>query len=163
MDWRILKQTHWILIYQGGEWGVSFKHRSWLSLQQIDDMPFPFCPNRLVETTFEDLEDSGCIKVDDHSVKYLILGKIASQYYLSYLTVSMFGSNIGPNTSLEVSFDLNYSLVNCLWVNSEWQILNSFDSVARSLCTYCRLQQNLMSFLCGIMRCFFPLLFIIII
>jgi hypothetical protein len=75
----------------------------------------------------------------------------------------MFGSNIGPNTSLEVSFDLNYSLVNCLWVNSEWQILNSFDSVARSLCTYCRLQQNLMSFLCGIMRCFFPLLFIIII
>ncbi|AQL08745.1 DExH-box ATP-dependent RNA helicase DExH14 [Zea mays] len=58
--------------------------------------------SRLVETTFEDLEDSGCIKVDDHSVKYLILGKIASQYYLSYLTVSMFGSNIGPNTTLEV-------------------------------------------------------------
>jgi activating signal cointegrator complex subunit 3 len=63
-----------------------------------------FCPNRLVESTFEDLEDSGCIRVDDRSVKYLILGKIASQYYLSYLTVSMFGSNIGPNTSLEVSF-----------------------------------------------------------
>nr|CAB3501610.1 unnamed protein product [Digitaria exilis] len=57
--------------------------------------------SRLVETTFEDLEDSGCVRVDDHSVKYLILGKIASQYYLSYLTVSMFGSNIGPNTSLE--------------------------------------------------------------
>ncbi|KAL6867611.1 hypothetical protein ACP4OV_015635 [Aristida adscensionis] len=57
--------------------------------------------SRLVETTFEDLEDSGCIRVDDHSVKFLILGKIASQYYLSYLTVSMFGSNIGPNTSLE--------------------------------------------------------------
>ncbi|CAL4929780.1 unnamed protein product [Urochloa decumbens] len=57
--------------------------------------------SRLVETTFEDLEDSGCIRVDDRSVKYLILGKIASQYYLSYLSVSMFGSNIGPNTSLE--------------------------------------------------------------
>ncbi|CAN6285195.1 unnamed protein product [Urochloa humidicola] len=57
--------------------------------------------SRLVETTFEDLEDSGCIRVDDRSVKYLILGKIASQYYLSYLTVSMFGSNIGPKTSLE--------------------------------------------------------------
>ncbi|KAG2542539.1 hypothetical protein PVAP13_9NG644400 [Panicum virgatum] len=57
--------------------------------------------SRLVETTFEDLEDSGCIRVDDRSVKYLILGKIAAQYYLSYLTVSMFGSNIGPNTSLE--------------------------------------------------------------
>lgn len=124
-------------------------------------MSFPFCPNRLVETTFEDLEDSGCIKVDDRSVKYLILGKIASQYYLSYLTVSMFGSNIGPNTSLEVSFDLNYSLVNCLSINSVWQILNSFDSVARSLCTYCRLRQNLMSFLYGTMRCYFFLFYLL--
>ena len=56
-----------------------------------------------METTLEDLEDSGCINGDDPSVQSLILVKIASQYYLSYLTVSMFGSNIGPNTSLEVS------------------------------------------------------------
>jgi activating signal cointegrator complex subunit 3 len=74
---------------------------------------YPFHLNRLVETTFEDLEDSGCIRVDDHSVKYLILGKIASQYYLSYLTVSMFGSNIGPNTSLEVSLH-SYSYLHCV-------------------------------------------------
>jgi activating signal cointegrator complex subunit 3 len=69
----------------------------------MNDLCYTFHLSRLVETTFEDLEDSGCIRVDDHLVKYLILGKIASQYYLSYLTVSMFGSNIGPNTSLEVS------------------------------------------------------------
>ncbi|KAK6925098.1 Sec63 domain [Dillenia turbinata] len=31
-----------------------------------------------------------------------MLGSIASQYYLSYMTVSMFASNIGPDTSLEV-------------------------------------------------------------
>lgn len=31
-----------------------------------------------------------------------MLGSIASQYYLKYMTVSMFGSNIGPDTSLEV-------------------------------------------------------------
>ncbi|KAJ3673847.1 hypothetical protein LUZ60_005839 [Juncus effusus] len=58
--------------------------------------------SRLVETTFEDLEDSGCVKVDENAVEPTMLGSIASHYYLSYMTVSMFGSNIGPNTSLEV-------------------------------------------------------------
>ncbi|WVZ20271.1 hypothetical protein V8G54_007593 [Vigna mungo] len=52
--------------------------------------------------TFEDLEDSGCIKMDEEKVEPMMLGSIASQYYLSYMTVSMFGSNIGPDTSLEV-------------------------------------------------------------
>ncbi|CAK9163102.1 unnamed protein product, partial [Ilex paraguariensis] len=56
----------------------------------------------LVQDTFEDLEDSGCIKINGDSVEPLMLGSIASQYYLKYLTVSMFGSNIGPYTSLEV-------------------------------------------------------------
>ncbi|KAG6635576.1 hypothetical protein CIPAW_11G052300 [Carya illinoinensis] len=56
----------------------------------------------LVQNTFEDLEDSGCIKMSDDSVEPTMLGSIASQYYLSYMTVSMFGSNIGPDTSLEV-------------------------------------------------------------
>ncbi|KAG1341965.1 putative DExH-box ATP-dependent RNA helicase DExH14 [Cocos nucifera] len=58
--------------------------------------------SRLVQSTFEDLEDSGCIKMNENSVEPLMLGSVASQYYLSYMTVSMFGSNIGPNTSLEV-------------------------------------------------------------
>ncbi|KAG0485466.1 hypothetical protein HPP92_009545 [Vanilla planifolia] len=58
--------------------------------------------SRLVQNTFEDLEDSGCIKVDENNVVPLMLGSIASQYYLSYMTVSMFASNIGPDTSLEV-------------------------------------------------------------
>lgn len=62
--------------------------------------------NRLVQNTFEDLEDSGCIKMNDDSVEPLMLGSIASQYYLSYLTVSMFGSNISTDTSLEVSYCL---------------------------------------------------------
>ena len=61
-----------------------------------------------MQTTFEDLEDSGCIKMDEENVEPLVLGTIASQYYLSYMTVSMFGSNIGPDTSLEVS-----TLPNC--------------------------------------------------
>jgi activating signal cointegrator complex subunit 3 len=57
--------------------------------------------SRLVQTTFEDLEDSGCLKVNEDSVEPTMLGTIASQYYLCYMTVSMFGSNIGPDTSLE--------------------------------------------------------------
>ncbi|GMQ10899.1 hypothetical protein CsSME_00053719 [Camellia sinensis var. sinensis] len=56
----------------------------------------------LVQNTFEDLEDSGCVKMDEDSVEPTMLGSIASQYYLSYMTVSMFGSNIGQDTSLEV-------------------------------------------------------------
>ena len=59
--------------------------------------------DRLVQSTFEDLEDSGCIKMTEDNVDPMMLGTIASQYYLSYITVSMFGSNIGPDTSLEVS------------------------------------------------------------
>lgn len=62
-----------------------------------------FSFNRLVQSTFEDLEDSGCIKMEEDSVEPMMLGSIASQYYLSYITLSMFGSNIGPDTSLEVS------------------------------------------------------------
>ncbi|WCJ35849.1 Activating signal cointegrator 1 complex subunit 3 [Euphorbia peplus] len=58
--------------------------------------------SRLVQNTFEDLEDSGCVKINEDSVESMMLGMVASQYYLSYMTVSMFGSNIGPDTSLEV-------------------------------------------------------------
>ncbi|PQM33210.1 DExH-box ATP-dependent RNA helicase DExH14 isoform X2 [Prunus yedoensis var. nudiflora] len=57
---------------------------------------------RLVQNTFEDLEDSGCIKMNEDNVEPTMLGSIASQYYLGYMTVSMFGSNIGSDTSLEV-------------------------------------------------------------
>lgn len=55
-----------------------------------------------MQNTFEDLEDSGCVKMTEDTVEPTMLGTIASQYYLSYVTVSMFGSNIGPDTSLEV-------------------------------------------------------------
>ncbi|GMH17017.1 hypothetical protein Nepgr_018858 [Nepenthes gracilis] len=56
----------------------------------------------MVQNTFEDLEDSGCIKMAEDKVEPMMLGSIASQYYLSYVTVSMFGSNCGPELPLEV-------------------------------------------------------------
>ncbi|CAL2243135.1 unnamed protein product [Prunus armeniaca] len=64
--------------------------------------------SRLVQNTFEDLEDSGCIKMNEDNVEPTMLGSIASQYYLSYMTVSMFGSSIGSYTSLE---HFNFSLL----------------------------------------------------
>lgn len=61
--------------------------------------------------TFEDLEDSGCIKIDEDKVESMMLGSIASQYYRKYTTVSMFASNIGADTSLEVSLISNRELM----------------------------------------------------
>lgn len=49
-----------------------------------------------------------------------MLGTIASQYYLSYMTVSMFGSNIGPDTSLEVRL----TVVSCLSDIIVWIIIS---------------------------------------
>ncbi|KAK3440303.1 hypothetical protein EUGRSUZ_B00583 [Eucalyptus grandis] len=75
---------------------------AYYGLDETDPETLSSYLSRLVQNTFEDLEDSGCIKMNEESVEPMMLGSIASQYYLSYLTVSMFGSNIGPDTSLEV-------------------------------------------------------------
>ncbi|XP_020701426.1 DExH-box ATP-dependent RNA helicase DExH14 isoform X3 [Dendrobium catenatum] len=75
---------------------------SYYELEDTESKTINTYLSRLVQNTLEDLEDSGCIKVNENSVAPMMLGSIASQYYISYMTVSMFGSNIGPNTSLEV-------------------------------------------------------------
>lgn len=75
---------------------------SYYDLEDAESETLNLFMSRLAQNTFDDLEDSGCIKVQDNSVQSLLLGSIASQYYLSYKTVSMFGSNIGANTPLNV-------------------------------------------------------------
>lgn len=75
---------------------------SYYGLEDTDSKTLNAYLSRLVQNTLEDLEDSGCIKMNEDSVEPMMSGSIASQYYLSYLTLSMFGTNIGPNTSLEV-------------------------------------------------------------
>ncbi|MCO5571323.1 hypothetical protein L7F22_025061 [Adiantum nelumboides] len=58
--------------------------------------------SRLVTATLQTLEDAGCVRVnEDDTVEPLMLGNIASQYYLSYKTVSLFSSNVQANTTLE--------------------------------------------------------------
>ncbi|CAN6469997.1 unnamed protein product [Victoria cruziana] len=75
---------------------------AYYGLEDTDSRTVNAFLSRLVQNTLEDLEDSGCIKMNENNVEPLMLGSIASQYYLSYMTVSMFGSNIGPDTALEV-------------------------------------------------------------
>ncbi|KAL5705274.1 DNA helicase [Ranunculus cassubicifolius] len=76
---------------------------AYYGLEDTDTKTLNVYLSRLVQNTFEDLEDSGCIKVTENSVEPLILSSIASQYYLSYKTVSMFGSNIeSDHISLEL-------------------------------------------------------------
>ncbi|OAE30033.1 hypothetical protein AXG93_3893s1430 [Marchantia polymorpha subsp. ruderalis] len=56
----------------------------------------------MVTTTLQALEDSGCIRVnEDNTVEPLMLGMIASQYYLNYTTVALFSSNLKIDTSPE--------------------------------------------------------------
>ncbi|TYG41947.1 hypothetical protein ES288_D12G217100v1 [Gossypium darwinii] len=78
---------------------------AYYGLESGEDETLSSYLSRLVQSTFEDLEDSGCIKMTEDSVEPMMLGTIASQYYLSYMTVSMFGSNIGPDTSPEENYN----------------------------------------------------------
>ncbi|KAF5178468.1 Dexh-box atp-dependent rna helicase dexh14 [Thalictrum thalictroides] len=75
---------------------------AYYGLEDTDTKTLNSYLSSLVQNTFEDLEDSGCIKMIENNVEPSMLASIASQYYLSYRTVSMFGSNIGSDTSLEV-------------------------------------------------------------
>ncbi|KAL8547142.1 hypothetical protein ACS0TY_006743 [Phlomoides rotata] len=75
---------------------------AYYGLESADPETLSSYLSSLVLGTFEDLEDSGCIKIDEDMVEPTMLGSIASQYYLKYTTVSMFASNIEADTSLEV-------------------------------------------------------------
>lgn len=106
----------------------------------------------LVLSTFEDLEDSGCIEIDEDRVEPMILGSIASQYYLRYTTVSMFASNIEDDTSLEVSYAP-------WWKQFQFSLPFPIfkDSVPSIFCfrfssTYLLVLLNMMSFLCVTMK-----------
>lgn len=57
----------------------------------------------LVENALELLEDARCISIDDadDSLEPLMLGRVASYYYLQYPSVALFASNIRASSSLE--------------------------------------------------------------
>ncbi|KAG0625562.1 hypothetical protein M758_2G065100 [Ceratodon purpureus] len=58
--------------------------------------------SNLVNDTLQALEDGGCLRVnEDNTVESLVMGTVASQYYLHYTTVALFSANIRADTSLE--------------------------------------------------------------
>jgi len=66
--------------------------------------------NSLVNDTLQALEDGGCLRVnEDNTVESLVMGTVASQYYLHYTTVSLFSANIRADTSLEVGIVMKNS------------------------------------------------------
>lgn len=89
--------------------------------------------------------------MEEDKVEPMMLGSIASQYYLSFMTLSMFGSNIGPDTSLEVS---HYSWLWDQWGRLRLLSLHCFSPslLCRYFCIFFLLLLNMMNFLCGIMR-----------
>nr|GEV18926.1 DExH-box ATP-dependent RNA helicase DExH14 [Tanacetum cinerariifolium] len=79
---------------------------AYYGLEECDPESLSSFLSSLVQNTFEDLEDGGCIQMNEDNVESSMLGKVASQYYLKYMTISMFASNIGPDTSLEVFLNI---------------------------------------------------------
>jgi len=56
----------------------------------------------LVNDTLQALEDGGCVRVnEDNTIEALVMGTVASQYYLHYTTVALFSANIRADTSIE--------------------------------------------------------------
>eukprot|EP00002_Diphylleia_rotans_P023954 TRINITY_DN471_c0_g2_i6.p1 TRINITY_DN471_c0_g2~~TRINITY_DN471_c0_g2_i6.p1 ORF type:complete len:1922 (+),score=509.87 TRINITY_DN471_c0_g2_i6:33-5798(+) len=57
--------------------------------------------SELVESTINDLKQSGCIEVDDEmNISQLNLGMIAAFYYIRYTTVELFDASLKANTKL---------------------------------------------------------------
>ena len=69
----------------------------------------------LVENALELLEDARCIAIDDEddSLEPLMLGRVASYYYLQYPSVALFAANIKANSSLETLLETL-----CVWRNT---------------------------------------------
>lgn len=64
----------------------------------------------LVNDTLQALEDGGCLRVnEDNTIEPLVMGTVASQYYLHYTTVALFSANIRADTSLEASLPIEAS------------------------------------------------------
>lgn len=65
--------------------------------------------NSLVNDTLQALEDGGCVRVnEDNTIEALVMGTVASQYYLHYTTVALFSANIRADTSIEVSLFFDF-------------------------------------------------------
>lgn len=104
-----------------GGW-ESIVNRNWMLYEletRCSSLPFVFhfLLNSLVNDTLQALEDGGCLRVnEDNTVESLVMGAVASQYYLHYTTVALFSANIRADTSLEVRSLIKSSSFNLCFI-----------------------------------------------
>ena len=63
----------------------------------------------LIEDTLEDLQEAGCIEItncgNESEIEALLLGHVASFYYLHYKTAALFGERVHRDMSLQEAFE----------------------------------------------------------
>ena len=76
---------------------------SYYDLESVEHDELNAFLSRLVENALLSLEDARCIEIseEDDSIEPLLLGRIASYYYLQHSSVALFASNLGPDNTLE--------------------------------------------------------------
>jgi activating signal cointegrator complex subunit 3 len=92
-------------------WTYFFKrvmqNPSYYGLDSVEQEDVSEFLSGLIEDTLGDLEEAGCISIDSETeaIESLLLGHIASFYYLSYRTADLFGQRMQSLMSLQEAFE----------------------------------------------------------
>ena len=78
------------------------KNPSYYDLESVEHEALNAFLSALVENALAQLEDARCVATrEDDGVEPLLLGRVASYYYLKHASVALFAANLGPENSLE--------------------------------------------------------------
>lgn len=80
---------------------------SYYELESLENTPVNKYLSFLIQRSLTELENSYCVTVaDDGQLQSSELGRIASYYYLSHLTVKMFKETLSNDVELELLLDI---------------------------------------------------------
>ena len=78
------------------------KNPSYYDLESVEHEALNAFLSALVENALAQLEDARCVATrEDDGVEPLLLGRVASYYYLKHASVALFAANLGPENSVE--------------------------------------------------------------
>ena len=78
------------------------KNPSYYDLESVEHEALNAFLSSLVENALAQLEDARCVATsEDDGVEPLLLGRVASYYYLKHASVALFAANLGPENSVE--------------------------------------------------------------
>ena len=73
------------------------KNPSYYDLESVEHEALNAFLSSLVENALAQLEDARCVATsEDDGVEPLLLGRVASYYYLKHASVALFAANLGP-------------------------------------------------------------------